>query len=123
VQWWHYAIWLFIGSWFLQIALSFLQVKHYQQTVRSMAAQNSGYLGVGVVKKKFGIGSVVILVTNRDLVVTQAQELTGVTVFRRFRRMEPFLDRHIDEIANLTGEDSRTGAIRIAVQKIRQQVA
>jgi glucitol operon activator protein len=122
VQWWHAVMLMFVAAWFLQIILSYFQSRHYQETVREMAAQDSGYLGVGVVKRKMGIGSVVILVTDPDFVVTNAKEITGVTVFGRFKQSEGFIGRQIDDIERSNGDDSRCHAAKKAVQLIKQQV-
>jgi glucitol operon activator protein len=113
---------LFIAAWFLQIALSFIQNRHYQQTVREMAHQGSGFLGVGVAKRRFGIGSVVILVTDRNQVVTQAQELTGVTVFGRFKPAADFIGRSLTEFAELSDQHSRQHAVKRAAEQIHMQV-
>jgi glucitol operon activator protein len=121
LQWWHSAILLFIIAWFLQIFLSFAQSKHYQQTVRTMSNQSSGFLGVGVVKRRLGIGSVVILVTDLNYVVTGARELTGVTVFQRFRKAEDFIGRTVNELEREGRTGSRYHAVKLAVERIKQQ--
>jgi glucitol operon activator protein len=121
LQWWHSAILLFIIAWFLQVFLSFAQSKHYQQTVRTMSNQSSGFLGVGVVKRRLGIGSVVILVTDLNYVVTGARELTGVTVFQRFRKAEDFIGRTVNELEREGRTGSRYHAVKLAVERIKQQ--
>jgi glucitol operon activator protein len=122
LQWWHSAILLFIIAWFLQIFLSFAQSKHYQQTVRMMSNQASGFLGVGVVKRRLGIGSVVILVTDLNYVVTGARELTGVTVFKRFKKADDFIGRSVNELEREGRTGSRYHAVKLAVEKIKEQV-
>jgi glucitol operon activator protein len=123
VQWWHTVMLLFIIAWFLQIIMTYFQSRHYQQTLKEMAAQGSGFLGVGVVKKRLGVGSVVILVTDTDYVVTNAQVLSGVTVFGRFQKADRFIGRQIDEIEQGNGAHSSVHAARKAVQLIKQQVS
>ncbi|EXX86920.1 glucitol operon activator family protein [Paenibacillus darwinianus] len=123
MEWWNLLMLFFIGAWFLQIILSFFQSRHYQQTLRTMASQELGFLGVGVVKKTLGVGSVVILVTNTDCVVTNAQELSGVTVFGRFRKADRFIGRQLDEIEDWDSEHVSVHAARKAVGLIRQQVS
>ncbi|WP_088835401.1 transcriptional regulator GutM [Paenibacillus tyrfis] len=122
MQWWNSAIVLFVTAWFLQIALSYVQSKHYQQTVRMMSSQGSGFLGVGVAKRRLGIGSVVVLVTDSNCVVTQAKELTGVTVFGRFKQAHEFVGRTIHELLALSSNESRLHAVRMAAEKIKQQL-
>lgn len=121
MQWWNTVIIIFIFAWFLQIALSYVQSKHYQQTVRSMSRHGTGFLGVGVAKRKLGVGSVVILVTDLNGVVTQAKELTGVTVFGRFKQASDFIGRSLGEIEAFHTDKSRFHAVRSAVEQIKNQ--
>jgi glucitol operon activator protein len=87
-----------------------------------MSNQDSGFLGVGVVKRRLGIGSVVILVTDLDYVVTGARELTGVTVFKRFKKADDFIGRSVNELESERRTGSRYHAVKLAVEKIKEQV-
>jgi glucitol operon activator protein len=85
------------------------------------AAHDSGYLGVGVVKKRFGIGSVVILVSDLAGFVVDAKELTGVTVFSRFTPNKALNGKKIEYLHALSGQDHRTKAIQMAANQIVDQ--
>jgi glucitol operon activator protein len=119
---WGPVIILFICAWVLQVILSFYQNRHYGQTVREMSTgHSSGYLGVGVIKKRFGIGSVIILVSDLSGKVVNAIELTGVTVFSRFKSTQKLIGRTIDQLLQTEGTDDRTKAIKMAVERIVEQ--
>jgi glucitol operon activator protein len=116
---WGILIIFFVGAWILQVFLSYYQNRHYGQTIREMsAAHDSGYLGVGVVKKRLGVGSVVILVSDLAGTIVEAKELTGVTVFSRFTPNAELNGKKIDQLYSLPGKDHRTKAIQMAADQI-----
>ncbi|MXQ52379.1 transcriptional regulator GutM [Shimazuella alba] len=119
---WGILIIFFVFAWVLQVILSYYQNKHYGQTIRKMsAAHDSGYLGVGVIKKRLGIGSVVILVSDLSGLVVDAKELTGVTVFSRFTSNQELNGKKIEQLFALSGRDHRTKAIQMAANQIVNQ--
>ncbi|SHE79166.1 glucitol operon activator protein [Seinonella peptonophila] len=119
---WAFFIAIFVGAWVLQIILTYYQNQHYSQTVREMSSEHdSGYLGVGVIKKRLGIGSVVILVSNLAGKVVSAKELTGVTVFARFQPADDLIGKEVDQLVHLEQKDHRSQAISMAAERIRQQ--
>jgi glucitol operon activator protein len=119
---WGILIIFFVFAWVLQVILSYYQNKHYGQTIRKMsAAHDSGYLGVGVIKKRLGIGSVVILVSDLSGLVVAAKELTGVTVFSRFTSNQELNGKKIEQLFALSGRDHRTKAIQMAANQIVNQ--
>lgn len=116
---WGILIIFFVCAWILQVILSYYQNRHYGQTIREMsAAHDSGYLGVGVVKKRLGVGSVVILVSDLSGLIVEAKELTGVTVFSRFTSNLELNGRKIEQLYSLPGKDHRTKAIQMAADQI-----
>ncbi len=116
---WGYVIVFFVCAWILQIVFTMIQNKHFSQTIREMSMQYSpGYLGVGVVKQRFGIGSVVILVSDLSGKIVGAKEMTGVTVFSRFRSVNSLIGEHVQNLYETTEESQRARAIKMAAEKI-----
>jgi glucitol operon activator protein len=74
-----------------------------------------------VIKKRLGIGSVVILVSDLSGLVVDAKELTGVTVFSRFTSNQELNGKKIDQLFALSGRDHRTKAIQMAANQIVNQ--
>ncbi|MEI3605152.1 transcriptional regulator GutM [Pseudogracilibacillus sp. SE30717A] len=118
---WGYIIIGFVLMWVLQIVLSAFQLKHYNKTIREMSQGKSGYLGVGVDKRRFGVGSVVIIVCDKDGYVTESKTLEGVTVFQRFKENKTILNEHIDGLLNDDHEHFSV-ATKMAVDKIYSQM-
>lgn len=116
-MWW-YLLTGFAGLWLLQIYLSTLQMKHYKATVQDMSRRDSGYLGVGVEKKKLGSGTVIILVTNTEGIVEECRVMSGVTVFIKFKKCKRFIGEHILKLQ----DDKWSVSLEMAVEKIKQQM-
>jgi glucitol operon activator protein len=119
---WELVILVFVFVWILQVVFSYVQQRHYGLTVHNMCEQyKTGYLGVGVVKKRFGISSIVILVSDVAGVIVAAKEMTGVTVFSRFRPIREFAGKHMEELIVHSGGDYRSQAIQQAAMQLMQQ--
>ncbi|MGM8213446.1 transcriptional regulator GutM [Virgibacillus sp. W0430] len=119
---WGYVIIGFVLMWVLQIILSSYQLKHYNKTLKEMSQRNSGFLGVGVDKRRFGVGSVVIIVCNKEGVVTESRMLEGVTVFQRFKQNNAIINEHIDKLIKVEHQHF-SNATKMAVDKIYSQMA
>lgn len=119
---WGTIILIFVAVWMLQIALTYIQARHFNQTVREMSNEHSGYLGVGVAKQKLGVGSVTILVSDLNGKIIKAKEMTGVTVLSRFKPVAELVGHSIHTFEYLVEPNNRCKAILMAVQKIKEQV-
>lgn len=123
---WGVVVLLFAGLWILQIVLTQLQSRHYYQQLREMQRQPSGFLGVGVNKRRFGTGAVVILVTDTEGVVTQCRRMSGVSVFSRFQPWQELIGQSIDRLyerAMQAPKHPAQTAVRMAIEQIRSAQA
>jgi|GEM_PF-1957378 len=123
---WGVVVLMFAGLWIMQIVLTQLQSRHYYQQLREMQQQPSGYLGVGVNKRRFGTGAVVILVTDTEGMVTQCRRMAGVSVFSRFQPWQELTGQSIDRLyeraLQATKHPTQT-AVRMAIEQIRSAQA
>lgn len=119
---WGYLILLFGCLWLLQVVFTYFQNRHYGQTIHEMSMSHSpGYLGVGVVKQRFGTGCVMILVSDLSGKIVQAKELTGVTVFSRFRPVSDLIGKSVQTLYQSTDDQPRARAIKMACERILQE--
>ncbi|MDQ1004434.1 glucitol operon activator protein [Neobacillus niacini] len=117
---WGVYISIFIALWLIQLLMTMIQVKHYRQTIRDMSKRGSGYLGVGVQKRKFGLGTVLIIVTNLEGIIIDCRIMSGVTVFSRFRNCKRFTNC---DIFHILDQDIKYQApLEMAIEKIKQQM-
>lgn len=119
-MWWVLFL-IFICLWLLQVWLTSRQVRHYRQTVQLMSNQESGYLGVGVEKKRFGKGTVMIIVSDVTGTVIDCQVMSGVTVFSKFEECKRFIGKSIHQQITDVEEDL-IKVYAMAIRKIEEQI-
>ena len=121
---WGYVILFLIGAWVLQIIFTIVQNRHFRQTVRELSNKHSpGYLGIGVKKQRFGTGAVVILVSDLSGMIVAAKEMTGVTVFSRFRSESSLLGKNVEDLTEMSETSQRAQAIKMAAEQIIKERA
>ncbi len=87
-----------------------------------MQRQPNGYLGVGVNKRRFGVGAVIILVTDVQGKVTKCRRMTGISVFSRFRPYEEPIGKELDDLYEQAAQQGKLPvqtALRMAIDQIR----
>ncbi|ALX49990.1 transcriptional regulator GutM [Lentibacillus amyloliquefaciens] len=93
---WGTFIIVFASIWGLQFLLTHFQVKHYQSEIKKLSKRDSGYLGTGYYKKRFGTGAIMLLVCDEDGWITDAKVMKGLTVFARFRNMQRLIGMKLE---------------------------
>ncbi|QRG70233.1 transcriptional regulator GutM [Brevibacillus choshinensis] len=119
---WGYVVLLFAGLWVLQVVFTQRQSRHYYQELREMQRQPNGYLGVGVNKRRFGVGAVIILVTDVQGKVTKCRRMTGISVFSRFGPYEEPIGKELDYLYEQATQQAKhpvQTALRMAIDQIR----
>ncbi|WP_461673324.1 transcriptional regulator GutM [Priestia megaterium] len=119
---WGIFIALFIVLWLVQFLMTKKQLKHYHQTIQEMSNRTSGYLGVGVDKKRFGIGTVLIIVTDVEGTIVDCRIMSGVTVFAKFKKCKRFKNLYILDINVLHYETKYQTSLKIAIEKVQLQM-
>jgi glucitol operon activator protein len=92
---------LIIGAaWVCQGILVYFQIKNFQKKLAEL--KEHGRLGIGTVKGRFGSGVIVILGVNDEDIITNAQIMTGITVFARFVSFEAPQNQNIKDVDIIT---------------------
>lgn len=83
-------IFLLVACWMLQIGFSYLQQKNYHKVLNKSKTRKDGYLGVGIEKAKFNLGSgiIMVVITDDSGTILDCQQMAGYTVFARFRPLK-----------------------------------
>lgn len=103
-------IFLLVACWMLQIGFSFLQQKNYHRIINKSKAHGVGYLGVGIEKTKFNLGSgiIMIVITDDNGTILDCQQMSGYTVFARFRPLKKTIGQSAEvALADLKGKKRR----------------
>lgn len=115
--------WAVIGfglAWGLQAALSIRQAHHIRQTINALRYDGRpGYLGLGVVRNRWGRGAYALVLTDRTGRVTSVHLLNGVTVFARFHPDHRWEGRTVEdlEIAASPSTPNGTSRTRLSVEE------
>ncbi|MFC3419191.1 transcriptional regulator GutM [Salinicoccus hispanicus] len=115
--------WIFIGAvfvalWVMQFVMTHFQMKNYYSTISEMSRRGSGYLGVGVSKKRFGKGVVTVLVSDEHDIVVDAKKMSGVTVFSRFEQYSEVIGENLSSLLAFNTDPQTQQALSKAVEKI-----
>lgn len=113
----------FVGLWLLQILFTVWQSKHYRRQLQMMGNRESGYLGVGVHRRRLGPGAVVILVTDSEGRVTDGKMMAGMTVWARFRRIPELMGKRLEDCRVEAPTTAKHFALNMAIDKINEERA
>lgn len=93
-------VFLIIIFWVVQFLFSMFQNKDYNRVIKEMKSYRSGYLGVGIARSKFnlGPGTVIILVLDNEGIILDLREMSGFSVFARFKQKEAMIGKHVENL-------------------------
>jgi len=105
----------------LQGILTYFQIKNYRSTVSALRIK--GILGIGTKKKKLGVGSIVILVSDESGKILEGQLMRGISVWARFKQLKNINGTKIKELKEkIISEDEKNTAMLDALQQIENQL-
>lgn len=115
---------LLVLCWFIQIGFSYYQHKSYQEALNQIKKRNDGYLGVGIAKAKFkmGRGVISLLVTDAQGTILDYQEMSGFTVFARFKRKDSWIGKKTAEISKMLKGKQQVNAFNQALELINNEI-
>jgi glucitol operon activator protein len=90
------VLWLAAAAWILQGVLVYFQIKNFQSKLNEM--RTKGKVGVGTVKGRFGKGVILMLCINDENLITDAQIMSGTTVFARFVPFHALINQNIEHV-------------------------
>ena len=86
-------------AWILQGILTYFQIKNFQNKLTELG--KNGRVGVGIVKGRFGRGVIVMLSVNNENIITDAQIMSGATVFARFVPFNILINQNIKHVESI----------------------
>lgn len=121
---WGWALAAFGMAWAVQAFLSIRQANHIRQAINDVKySGGAGYLGLGVVRNRWGRGAYALVLAGPDGRVTSARLLNGVTVFARFHRDHRWEGRTAEELAGLTATPGPKPQTRVRLTVEERAVA
>lgn len=118
-------IFLLVACWLLQIGLSYYQHRNYNRILNQIKQRQDGYLGVGVAKARFkmGKGVITLLVTDATGRILDYREMSGFTVFARFKAVDSWIGKETDEALQEIKGKQRIQAFTQALELINKEIA
>lgn len=114
---------MLVGMWLLQFWLTYRQTKDYNRVLSEMRQYTSGHLGVGMARSKFnlGRGTIVVLVVNVTGEVVDLREMSGFSVFTRFKERREMIGKHISVLQEADLKKTEKQAIAQALAFINEE--
>lgn len=92
---------LLVSFWLMQFFLSIRQTKDYNRVMGELRQYKSGHLGVGIARTKFNVGpgTVTIIVINEGGTIIDCREMSGISVFARFKSNKKIIGQSVDSLS------------------------
>lgn len=121
---WQWALLALALLWGLQSLGVWYQMRHYSDVMKGISSKyGDGYVGAGNFRGRLGKGVIVLIVVDHDLKVQRFLEMSGRSVFAKFKRKEKFEGVSLDEIRSDPavageGEPGTAEAVKRAIEQI-----
>ena len=110
--------------WILQVVFAIFQNRSIIKEINQLKKSHNGYLGVGIHKPRFNIGSglILLLVIGFDERILDVRVLSGISNFARFKKETQFFGLTIDQMRDLIKENSKLSkAFEQALERIQSE--
>jgi len=107
----------------VQGGLSYLQGRNYYKTINAL--KSKGVIGIGNRKGRIAAGSVIIIVSGKDGIILDCEEMKGRTVFSRFHKITENVGLSIYSMKTFQENNKKykKSALAKAIQSIEQQLS
>ena len=105
----------FVVLWVLQGLGVWYQSRRYVGEMKALQSDASeGFLGAGHSRQRFGAGSIVMLVVDKNFIVTKFKLMRGMTIFARFVNRDDFAGLSLDDLKNTLEKQPEKSSLRVA---------
>jgi glucitol operon activator protein len=117
---WGTVIVIIIIAWLMQAFFTYLQISNYRKRIKEL--KQKGKIGIGKVSKKLGIGTIIFLVSNDCKTIIDAEKMSGISVFARFKKDEELIGLSIEELEDKQFKGkSKQEAVEKALDNLKVQ--
>ncbi|SES79582.1 Glucitol operon activator protein (GutM) [Salinibacillus kushneri] len=85
-----------------QYALTFIQVRHYKNSMEAMIGKYKGTKGIhlfsGKAQRKLGAGSIAMIVVDENYIIKECQAVHGVSILSTFKEIKQYKGSHVGEL-------------------------
>jgi glucitol operon activator protein len=120
---WQWLVILWLVLWAMQSAGVFLQMRTYSRLTNALMHEFSeGFIGTGTSPRRFGRGSVAIVVVSADMIVRRVVVMSGMTFLARFQPMPEFEGLSLSALVEAKDDDPYPKSLREAFKKAEEQI-
>ncbi len=121
---WQWAILLLAIVWALQSLGVWLQMRHYSDVMKGITDNYSqGFVGAGNAKGRLGKGVIVLVVVDGSMKVERFLQMSGRSVFAKFRREASFEGLPFDALSDPATFASAEAGVEVATRRAVEQIA
>lgn len=121
---WQWALLAIALLWGFQSLGVWFQMRHYSDVMKGITAKyGDGFVGAGHVRGRLGKGVIILIVVDRDLVIRRFLEMSGRSVFAKFKRREGFEGMRIDALLDDSQLDDGRPEILAATKQAVEQIS
>ncbi|GHC74963.1 transcriptional regulator GutM [Limoniibacter endophyticus] len=121
---WQWCLLLMGLAWAIQSAGVWFQMRHYTDVFKGITNKyNDGFVGAGHVRGRLSKGTIVLIVSDRDLIVRRLLIMSGRSVFAKFKRLEEYEGQTVEAVgAHFAALEDKDRSIPVAVEKAIEQL-
>jgi len=96
---WQWLLLALALLWGLQSLGVWFQMRHYSDVMKGITAKYAdGFVGAGHVRGQLKKGTIILIVVDRDFVVQRFLQMSGRSVFAKFRRLADFEGKTLERL-------------------------
>jgi len=129
---WKILLIAIVVAWVVRAVLTTFQVNNYRQQISSLIKnRKDGYIASGISSGWIHAGAIVLIIADKDGVITDAERMKGRTVFARFESFKELFGLNVNDLPGTLsdrGFDKNTNkalmkAIDLIEEKMKDQSA
>lgn len=120
---WQWLVILWLVLWALQSAGVWIQMRSYARLTNALMHEFSdGFIGAGTSPRRFGRGSVAIVVVSADMIVRRVVVMSGMTFLARFQSLPELEGLRLSALAEASEDGRYPKSLRPAFEKASEQI-
>ena len=120
---WQWLVILWLVLWALQSAGVWFQMRSYSRLTNALMHEFSdGFIGTGTSPRRFGSGSVAIVVVSGDMIVRRVVVMSGMTFLARFKPLPELEGLTLSALVDAADGAHYPKSLRAAFEKANEQI-
>lgn len=120
---WYWLLLAWALLWALQSIGVWYQTNRYGDQLKALQSEfTTGYMGTGHEPRRFGKGSIVMLVLSPEMIVKRFLVMRGTTIFASFQPINQYEGLTLAALNNMLADMPKKSSLKGAAQKSIDQI-